>query len=311
MKIFYADHFVLPLPESHRFPMSKYARLRQRVLDAGIVPPHELVVPDAATDELLQAAHTADYVQRVAHGLLDAQEQRRIGFPWSPAMVERARRSVGATLGAARAALHDGFAVNLAGGTHHAYADRGEGYCVFNDIAVAIRWLQREGAISRAVIFDCDVHQGNGTAHIFFGDDAVFTFSVHGERNFPFHKERSTLDIGLPDGAVDSEFLAAVGAGVRAAQASGPFDIAFYIAGADAHESDRLGRLKVTSNALAERDSLVLESCAALGMPVVLVMGGGYGVDIEDTVTIHLNSVLTAAKLAGRRHYAEATSTIR
>ena len=300
MQIYYTDHFVLPLPEGHRFPMSKYARLRERVLAAGIVPPHELVEPAPATEAQLTRAHDAAYVERVFEGRLLQQEQRRIGFPWSPAMVERARRSVGATLGAARAALREGFGVNLAGGTHHAYADRGEGYCIFNDVAVTIRCLQHEGLIRKAVVFDCDVHQGNGTAAIFCDDASVFTFSVHGANNFPFRKEDSSLDIALPDRAGDAEYLAAVAAGVAAAGAAGPFDIAFYLAGADAHERDRLGRLNVSMSALAERDAMVLASCASQQWPVVVVMAGGYGSDVDETVTIHLNSVLTAASLCER-----------
>ena len=297
MKIFYTDHFVLPLPEGHRFPMSKYSRLRERVQSAGIIPPHELVTPEPATDEQLLCVHTSEYLERVVTGTLSAQDQRRIGFPWSPAMVERSRRSVGATISGARAALSDGFAANLAGGTHHAYADRGEGYCVFNDVAVAIRWLQQQGRIARAVIFDCDVHQGNGTAAIFRDDASVFSFSVHGRSNFPFHKEESTLDIGLPDGAGDREFLGAIASGITAAFRSGSYDIAFYIAGADAHEGDKLGRLRVSAAALAQRDDMVLDACKRRGIPVVVVMGGGYGADIEDTVAIHLNSVLTAASM--------------
>jgi acetoin utilization deacetylase AcuC-like enzyme len=297
MKIYYTDHFVLPLPEGHRFPMAKYALLRQRVQAAGIIPPHELVQPEPASDEQLCTVHTPGYVKRVAAGMLDEQEQRRIGFPWSPAMVERSRRSVGATIAAARAALEEGFGVNLAGGTHHAFADRGEGYCVFNDVAVAINVLRAEARIHTAAVLDCDVHQGNGTAAIFAQDAAVFTFSVHGANNFPFHKESSRLDLALPDGAGDDEFLVAVDTGLRAAWRHEP-DIIFYIAGADAHERDRLGRLRVTAQALAERDQMVLAGCAARGMPAVVVMGGGYGIHVADTVAIHLHSVLTAASLA-------------
>lgn len=298
MHIYYADHFVLPLPDGHRFPMSKYARLRERIVEAGVCPPHVLAEPSAATEAQLTAVHDPDYVQRVLTGRLDGQEQRRIGFPWSPAMVERSRRSVGATLGAALGALQDGFGVNLAGGTHHAFADRGEGYCVFNDVAVAVQWLRHERMIRRAVVFDCDVHQGNGTAAIFRDDPDVFTFSVHGANNFPFRKERSSLDMGLPDRAGDDEYLAAISAGIAAARAAGRYDIAFYVAGADPHERDRLGRLAVSMAGLAERDTMVLGTCARLGIPVVVVMGGGYGTDIEETVSIHFNSVMTAASLA-------------
>ena len=300
MQIYYTDHFVLPLPEGHRFPMSKYARLRERVVAAGIVPPHELVEPRAATEAELTRAHQLAYVRRVFEGGLDQAEQRRIGFPWSPQMVERARRSVGATLAAARAALSDGFGVNLAGGTHHAHADRGEGYCIFNDVAVAIRCLHHEGLIRTAVVFDCDVHQGNGTAAIFRDDACVFTFSVHGAHNFPFRKEASSLDVALPDGAGDEEYLAAVCDGIAAARVAGPFDIAFYVAGADAHERDRLGRLRVSMPALAERDILILDFCATQRLPVVVVMGGGYGTDVDDTVAIHFNSVMAAASLGER-----------
>jgi acetoin utilization deacetylase AcuC-like enzyme len=298
--IYYADHFVLPLPDGHRFPMSKYARLRECVAQAGIVPPHVLAEPLAATEAQLMLVHDPAYVKRILGGQLDGQAQRRIGFPWSPAMVERARRSVGATLGAAHAALRDGFGVNLAGGTHHAFADHGEGYCVFNDVAVAIQWLRHEQMIRRAVVFDCDVHQGNGTAAIFCDDPDVFTFSVHGANNFPFRKERSTLDMGLPDGAGDDAYLAAISAGIAAALAAGPYDVAFYIAGADPHERDRLGRLSVSMAGLAERDEMVLGACARLGIPAVIVMGGGYGTDIGETVAIHLHSVVTAAGLALR-----------
>jgi acetoin utilization deacetylase AcuC-like enzyme len=300
MKIFYTDHFVLPLPAGHRFPMSKYSRLRERVIAAGVIPPHELREPPAATRAQLEVVHEAGYVDRVFTGTLDPSEQRRIGFPWSAAMVERSRRSVGATIAAAEAALVDGFAVNLAGGTHHAYADHGEGYCIFNDVAVAIRWLMNQRQIRNAVVIDTDVHQGNGTAAIFRDDPQIFCFSVHGAGNFPFRKEQSTLDIALPDRTGDEAYLNAVTAGLAAALGAGPYDIAFYIAGADPHERDRLGRLNVSAQALARRDELVLGTAQRLRLPIVTVMAGGYGSDVEETVAIHLNSVLTAAALALR-----------
>ncbi len=298
MKLFYTDHFVLPLPAGHRFPMAKYALLRARVSSAGLVPPHQLLVPEAATRAQLASAHDEAYIDRVLHGHLDAAEQRRIGFPWSAQLVERSLRSVGATIAAARAALQDGCSVNLAGGTHHACADRGEGYCVFNDVAVAIRTLQQEQLVTRAAVIDCDVHQGNGTAALFRDDPSVFTFSVHGERNYPFRKEASTLDIALPDGTGDDAFLDAVAAGVAAARAAGDCDVMYYIAGADAHEGDRLGRLKVSKAALQERDRLVLAPFRRAGVPVVVVMGGGYGAAVADTVDIHFNSVRLAADLS-------------
>lgn len=298
MLIFYTDHFVLPLPAGHRFPMQKYARLRERVA-AGLVPPHELRVPEAATDEQLGRVHTADYIQRVASGLLSEREVRRIGFPWSPQMVERSRRSAGATIEASRAAFGDGVAVNLAGGTHHAFADRGEGFCIFNDVAVAVRAMQAEGRASRFAVIDCDVHQGNGTASIFRSDEDVFTVSIHGASNFPFEKETSDLDLALPDRTGDAGFLDAVRTGLKAALAHGP-DLVFYLAGADPWEGDRLGRLAVTREGLAERDRLVLEGCATAGVPVALVMSGGYAADVDDIVAIHYATVERAAGVSER-----------
>lgn len=295
MRIYYADHFVLPLPAGHRFPMQKYALLRQRVTDR--VAGAELLVPDPATDDDLLRVHDADYVSRVVNGALAAAEVRRIGFPWSAEMVERSRRSAGATIAAARAALIDGAGVNLAGGTHHAFAGLGEGFCVFNDVAVAIRAMQAEGRVRRCAVIDTDVHQGNGTASIFSADPDVFTFSVHGASNFPFRKERSSLDVGLADGAGDDEYLAAVRLGVEASVTTST-DIAFHVAGADAFAGDRLGRLNVSKAALAERDRIVLGACAHLGVPVVVVMAGGYAAQIEDTVEIHCTSVEEAARLA-------------
>jgi acetoin utilization deacetylase AcuC-like enzyme len=288
---FYADHFVLPLPEGHRFPMRKYSRLRERV--AHELPAVALRVPPAAADAELLRVHDAGYVDRVVTGTLGPAEIRRIGFPWSPQMVERSRRSVGATIAAARAAVASGAAVNLAGGTHHAFADRGEGFCVFNDVAVGIRAMQAEGRAARFAVIDCDVHQGNGTAALFEGDPSVFTFSVHGAGNFPFRKEPGSLDIALPDGAGDGAYLDAVGEGLAAALGGSP-DLLFYVSGADAFSGDRLGRLDVTKEALAERDRRVSAACEAAGCGLVLVMAGGYAEDIEDTVDIHLNSVRAA-----------------
>lgn len=299
MKIFYSDTFVLPLPEGHRFPMQKYALLRQRVAEAGIVGPGDMNVPDAASDAELARAHTAEYLQRVKAGALTPQEVRRIGFPWSPAMVERSRRSSGATIAACRAALRDGFAANLAGGTHHAYADHGEGYCVFNDSAVAARAMQTEQRAGRVVIIDCDVHQGNGTAAILAGDPTVYTFSIHGAKNFPFHKEQSDLDIALEDGAGDEAYLAALDAGLCQALEESRADLAIYLAGADPYEGDKLGRLKLTKPGLAARDRMVLEYCRDAGLPVAITMAGGYARDVADTVDIHLQTVKLAAELAG------------
>ena len=217
MRLFYSDTFVLPLPVGHRFPMEKYALLRERVAAAAIVPAERLQIPHAATDGELLRAHSAGYLGRAQAGELSAQEIRRIGFPWSPEMVERSRRSAGATIEACRAALSEGYAANLAGGTHHAFADHGEGYCVFNDSAIAARAMQAEGRAARVLILDCDVHQGNGTAAILSDDPSIFTFSIHGAKNFPFRKQHSDLDIELPDATADDAYLDALEGGVRTA----------------------------------------------------------------------------------------------
>ena len=300
MIAFYADHFVLPLPEGHRFPMTKYSRLRQRILDDGILSAGDLRVPDPATDEQLERVHSPDYVRRVSRGELTVSEQRRIGFPWSQAMVERSRRSVGATIAAVRAAARDGFAVNLAGGTHHAFAGRGEGFCVFNDAAVAVRVLQREGAAGRAIVVDCDVHQGNGTAAIFARDPTAFTFSIHGARNFPFRKERGSLDVELPDGAGDEAFLAALELHLPHVLADFRPDLAIYLAGADPWRDDRFGRLGMTKEGLAERDRYVLGLLRERGIPTAVAMAGGYARDTEDTVDIHVATLRIAAAMAPR-----------
>lgn len=300
VRIFFTDTFVLPLPPGHRFPMEKYTLLRRRV-EAELVPPHQLEAPAAASDDELLLVHESAYLRSLLDGTLEPAAVRRIGFPWSAGMVERSRRSVGATIAASRAALDDGVAVNLAGGTHHAFPDRGEGFCVFNDVAVAARVLWRDRGPLRVAVIDTDVHQGDGTAAIFAKDPDVFTFSVHGATNFPFRKQRSDLDIALPDGAGDDAFLDAVGRGLDAAFRSGPRALVWYLAGADAHEDDRLGRLAVSREALAERDRLVLGRCVRGGSPVAVVMGGGYGRQVEDTVDVHFHSVLAAAAFADGR----------
>jgi acetoin utilization deacetylase AcuC-like enzyme len=291
LNVYYSDHFVLPLPSGHRFPMAKYSRLRQRV--AAELPAATLRVPAAASDVELLRVHDAAYLRHVSDGTLPAADARRIGFPWSPRMVERSRRSVGATIAAARAALDEGVAVNLAGGTHHAHAALGQGFCVFNDVAVSIRAMQTEGRARSFAVIDCDVHQGDGTAAVFAGDPAVFTFSVHGASNYPFRKERSSLDIALPDGAGDDAYLEAVGTGVEAALRHEP-DLVFYVSGADAWAGDRLGRLSVSKEALAERDREVLRACRSAGAAVAVTMAGGYAADIEDTVAIHFHTVRAA-----------------
>ncbi|HWQ12735.1 MAG TPA: histone deacetylase [Roseiflexaceae bacterium] len=296
MDIFYSDTFVLPLPEGHRFPMSKYRLLRERVGAAGL---GRLRVPEPASDAEILRAHNESYLRRMQAGTMTEGEMRRIGFPWSPQMVERSRRSSGATMAACRSALQDGLAVSLAGGTHHAYADHGEGFCVFNDSAIAARAMQAEGRARQVLIVDCDVHQGNGTAAILAGDDTVFTFSIHGANNFPFHKERGDLDIALEDGTGDAPYLAALERGLHEAIERSRADLAIYLAGADPHEGDRLGRLKLTLAGLLERDRMVFDACRSAGIPVAVTMAGGYGRDIQDTVAIHFQTVALAAQFAG------------
>lgn len=293
MKAYYSDRFVLPLPEGHRFPMRKYRMLRDAV--ARALPQVEFDEAPHTTDGVLALAHHPHYIHRVATGALSPEEQRAIGFPWSPEMVERSRRSSGATIAACRAALAEGVAVNLAGGTHHAHADRGEGFCVFNDAAIAARLMQAERRAARVAIVDLDVHQGNGTASILEKDDSVFTLSLHGENNYPFEKARSDLDIALPDGTDDAAYLGHLEAALDALFARFDPQLIIYLAGADPHEGDRLGRLKLTAAGLAQRDRRVLDAARSRGLPVAIAMAGGYGRVIEDTVAVHLQTVGIAA----------------
>ena len=301
MQAFYADQFVLPLPPGHRFPMSKYRLLRERLAD---LPEIRLCQAEPASDGELALAHSPAYVNTVTGGTLSDAQQREIGFPWSEAMVERARRSVGATISAARAAIAHGVATNVAGGTHHATAEKGGGFCVFNDAAVAARLMQAEWhrthrQLLRVAIIDLDVHQGNGTAAIFGDDPTVFTLSMHGAKNFPFRKERSDLDVDLPDGCTDAAYLRALDdalAELWRRHGSAPPGLIFYLAGADPHEGDRLGRLKLTMAGLAERDRRVFDAALARRIPVALSMAGGYGRVLEDTVQVHLGTIQEALR---------------
>lgn len=301
MLAFHTDQFRLPLPPGHRFPQEKYRRLRERVV--AEVPGIELEVAPAATDGELALAHTPDYVTDVAEGRLDDARQREIGFPWSPEMVERSRRSVGATIAAARVALTQGVAANLAGGTHHASASKGGGFCVFNDIAVASRLMQAEWhrhhrQLLRVAVIDLDVHQGNGTAAIFRDDPTVFTLSLHGEHNFPFRKEPGDLDVPLPDGCTDDPYLEALEGALaqlwhrHETRLPG---LVIYLAGADAHEGDRLGRLKLTTAGMAERDRRVFAATRERRIPTVLTMGG-YGRVIDDTVAVQIGTLREAVR---------------
>ncbi len=299
VKAFHSDRHTLALPPGHRFPASKYRRLREHVegwseLEIREAPP--------ASDEWLGLVHTSEYLSAVVGNRLTPAELRAIGFPWSETMVERSRRSVGATIEAARAALDSGVAANLAGGTHHASAARGSGYCVFNDVAVAARLMQREATAAarsplRVAVVDLDVHQGDGTASIFAGDTSVFTLSLHGERNFPFRKASSDLDVALGDGCADAEYLAALGGALAVLwreHAAAPFGLVFYLAGADPHEGDRLGRLKLSAAGLLERDRRVLAALRERRIPVALSMAGGYGRDIDVTVAIQAATLRAA-----------------
>lgn len=297
MQAFYSDHFVLPLPEGHRFPMAKYAMLRDGI--ESLLPQVSLHEAPAATDGQLALAHTPNYIDSVTSGSISTTAMREIGFPWSALMAERARRSVGATVAAVKAAMNSGLAANLAGGTHHAYANKGGGFCVFNDVAVAARLAQAEWARGhrlplKVAVIDLDVHQGNGTAHIFQCDETVFTLSLHGEKNFPFCKEASDLDIALTDGCSDSDYLGALDLALL--ELTNRFDpaLVIYLAGADPFVGDRLGRLKLSADGLEARDRRVFEWCFGRSIPVAFVMAGGYGRQIEETVQIQLTTYRVA-----------------
>jgi acetoin utilization deacetylase AcuC-like enzyme len=288
--------YTFPLPAGHRFPIAKYARLRDRVLDEGIVPTDCLHDPARVSREDLLLVHTVDYVDRFTNGALTGDEERRLGFPWSDALVERSYRAAGGTREATRAALDHGIAMNLAGGTHHAFPSHGEGFCVFNDVAIAIRRLQRDRLIDRAAVIDLDVHQGNGTHAVFADDDHVYTFSMHGGRNYPFHKVAGDLDIELDDRTGDDAYLALLADALpRVIDAARP-DLVVYLAGADPHEHDRLGRLALTFDGLARRDSMVIEQCREVGIPVAVTIAGGYGDPIDDTVQVHVTTTAIAAR---------------
>lgn len=294
--VYYCDQFVLPLPDGHRFPMDKYRRLRQRVTN----DPHQrfsLRVPDAISIADLTLSHDAVYVQRILTGDVSRDEQRELGFPWSPELVERSRRSAGATLAACETALQNGISVSLAGGTHHAFADRPQGFCVFNDSIIAARCLRRDGAVSRVLVIDCDVHQGNGTALMARDEPDIFTFSIHGAKNFPARKESSDLDVAIDDGAGDSVYLRALSDALSDIDAQFTPDLVIYLAGADPYHGDRWGRVGLTKEGLRSRDHIVMRWCQSLGLPLVVTMAGGYAENIDDIVDIHFATVSAAAEL--------------
>jgi len=296
MRLFPCDRFPLPLPDGHSFPIDKYALLRRRLeAHAAAGAPFEFIEPHAATPDELLRVHCRDYVGRVMAGTLSREEVRRIGFPWSLHLVERSLRSTGAAVDAAAAALEDGVAASLAGGTHHAGTNWGEGYCVFNDTAVAAREMQARGAVRRVLILDCDVHQGNGTAEIFAGDESVFTMSIHGARNFPLRKHPGSLDIPVEDGVGDEAYLRVLAAALAESFARSRAELVLYIAGADPYEGDRLGRLALSKPGLLARDRMVLDAARREGVPVAIVCGGGYCTDLESIVDIHAATMLAAA----------------
>ncbi|OAK62555.1 deacetylase [Variovorax paradoxus] len=296
MRAFYSGQFVLPLPEGHRFPMSRYAMLRDRLLEQ--LPAVVMDVAPRAGDDELALAHTAEWISAVSDGSVSPQAMREIGFPWSEAMVERSRRSAGATVAACRAAFSEGVSANMAGGTHHAYADKGSGFCVFNDAAVAARLMQAEharaGQLLRVAVVDLDVHQGNGTASIFQGDPSVFTLSLHGQKNFPFRKETSDLDVELPDGCGDAEYLAALEHALDELDRRFAPGLVIYLAGADPFERDRLGRLKLSFDGLEVRDRRVFDWAWQRRLPMAFAMAGGYASDIAETVQVQVGTFRVA-----------------
>src|SRR5690349_8435799 len=292
-RLFYCDHYAIPLPAGHKFPSAKYGLLR-KMLEADGVFRLERARP--ASREAVEAAHDPVYVERFLEGTLEPAVMRRIGFPWSPELVRRSLASVGGTLAATEDALRMGFGGNLAGGTHHAFRAEGAGFCVFNDAAVAILGLRRAGRVRRAAVVDLDVHQGDGTASIFRGDPDVLTFSVHGRNNFPFRKQQSDIDLDLQDGTGDEPYLAALGSVLPRVFEFAP-EIVFYQSGVDALAGDRLGRLALTHDGLKHRDRLVFDMCRAHGVPVVVTLGGGYAEPVIRTVEAHANTFRTAAQI--------------
>jgi acetoin utilization deacetylase AcuC-like enzyme len=294
MKIYYTDTFPIPLPENHSFPKSKYYLLRRRIEESQIASSVHLKIPRPTTYEEMIRVHAPTYIHRLQNGELSAKEIRRVGLPWSPEIVRRAQYSAGATVEACRAAVAEGIAVNLGGGTHHAFSDHGQGYCWLNDSVIASRAMQSEGLAGNILIIDCDVHQGNGTAAIVKNDSTIFTLSVHGQNNFPYHKETSDLDIALADGTDDAAYLDAIEKGLAACRQNFKADLAIYLAGADPYADDRFGRLAITKEGLAQRDHLVLRHLINAGLPTAVTMAGGYAPNVQDTVDIHFQSVLAA-----------------
>ena len=295
-RIFYSPYYYADIGEGHVFPIKKFELVRDKLLGEGTLQNEEIIEPQPAKTEDLLLVHTEDYITRLVDGTLTVKEVRKLGLPWSKSLVRRTFLAVSGTINASFQALESGIASNLAGGTHHAFPDRGEGFCVLNDVAVAIRVLQREKAAQRFLIVDCDVHQGNGTAFIFQNEEEIFTFSMHGAKNYPLFKEKSNLDIELPDRTSDTEYLEILNEALPRIFLHNP-DIIFYLGGADPFEKDKLGRLGLTMQGLRARDEMVLEFAKQREVPIVTVMSGGYALDINDTVEIHCNTIRAAKKI--------------
>ena len=289
-KVFYSPHYYADIGEGHVFPIRKFELVRDKLLGEGIMAEEDVLEPPLASIEDLLLVHTTDYIERLVGGSLTAKEIRKLGLPWTHSLVRRSFHAISGTIEAARSALTGSVASNLAGGTHHAYPDRGEGFCVLNDVAVAIRTLQRDQLAERFLIVDCDVHQGNGTAYIFQDSPEVFTFSIHGAKNYPLFKERSTLDIELPDGTSDAEYLETLDQALSRIISFDP-DLIFYLAGADPYQNDKLGRLSLSVGGLRARDEMVLGYARSRGISIVTTMSGGYAKDIADTVEIHCGTI--------------------
>lgn len=295
-KLFYSPYYYAEIGEGHVFPIRKFELVKDLLLKEGTLTESEIIAPEPAKIEDLLLVHTEDYISRLVDGTLTEKEIRKLGLPWSESLVRRSFHAISGTINAARFALQDGISSNLAGGTHHSFPDRGEGFCVLNDVAVSIRVLQRENLAKRFLIVDCDVHQGNGTAFIFQNSPEVFTFSMHGAKNYPLFKEVSNLDIELPDKTADAEFLETLEQALPRIFLHDP-DIIFYLGGADPFENDKLGRLSLTKEGLMKRDEMVLEFAKSKDVPIVTTMSGGYAADINDTVEIHANTIRAVKKV--------------
>jgi acetoin utilization deacetylase AcuC-like enzyme len=304
-RLYYSPYYYADIGEGHVFPIRKFELVRDTLLADGTLAADEIVEPAPAAVEDLLLVHTEDYITRLRSGELTAKEIRKLGLPWSESLVRRSFHAISGTINAAKDCLTSGIASNLAGGTHHAYPDRGEGFCVLNDIAVAIRVLQRDGLARRFLIVDLDVHQGDGTAFIFRDDADVFTFSMHGAKNYPLFKQASSLDIELADKTADEEYLETLEHALSRVILHDP-DVIFYLAGADPYEKDKLGRLGLSIDGLRRRDEMVLRFARDRGVPIVTAMSGGYAADIDDTVEIHANTIRAVKKV----YFGEAAAAV-